>query len=211
MTNPLDIFRHEAEEHLVVLEQALLEMEQNPKDKDLIAQSFRAMHTIKGSGGMFGFHDLSAFTHHLESAFFKIRNGHYPVTPELISIMLDSKDHISGMLDEAQQSQVQALVGQSLLTRLNEVIPSDDLPVSLSMDRPLSTPSDEQKMATLTVFQIRFTPCASTFADGFDALNILNELISFGSCYVTTIQDDVPTFKDLDPESCYLSWDIILI
>jgi two-component system chemotaxis sensor kinase CheA len=211
MTNPLDIFRHEAEEHLVVLEQALLEMEQNPKDKDLIAQSFRAMHTIKGSGGMFGFHDLSAFTHHLESAFFKIRNGHYPVTPELISIMLDSKDHISGMLDEAQQSQVQALVGQSLLTRLNEVIPSDDLPVSLSMDRPLATPSDEQKMATLTVFQIHFTPCASTFADGFDALNILNELISFGSCYVTTIQDDVPTFKDLDPESCYLSWDIILI
>ncbi|MFT4608431.1 MAG: two-component system chemotaxis sensor kinase CheA [Gammaproteobacteria bacterium] len=211
MANPLDIFRNEAEEHLIALEEALLEMEQNPNDKDLIAKSFRAMHTIKGSGGMFGFNDLSAFTHHLESAFYKIRNGHYSVTPELISIMLDSKDHMTGMLYETKQSQVQALVGQSLLTRLNEVIPSDDLAVSLLMDRPPLVKSSEQRITTLTVFQIRFTPCASTFADGFDLLNILNELISFGSCYITTIQNDVPALKDLDAESCYLSWDIILI
>jgi len=211
MTDPIDTFRTEAEEHLVTLEEALLEMEQSPADKDLIAKSFRAMHTIKGSGGMFGFNDLSAFTHHLESAFDQVRNGLYSVTPELISIMLDSKDHIAGMLEQTDQTQVQALVGQLLLTRLNKVIPSEELAVSLSNDQPLPEPSGEQKSTLETAFRIRFTPCASTFVDGFDVLPILNELNSFGTCYVNTMLYDVLTLKDLDAESSYLSWDIILI
>jgi two-component system chemotaxis sensor kinase CheA len=211
MTNPIDTFRNEAEEHLVTLEESLLEMEQSPNDRDLIAKSFRAMHTIKGSGGMFGFDDLSAFTHHLESAFDKIRNGLYSVTPELISIMLDSKDHISGMLEHTEQTQVQALVGQSLLTRLDKVIPSDEAAVSVSTNSTVSEQSGEQKTPTENAFRIRFTPCTSTLIDGFEVLPILNELSSFGSCYVTTLQNDIPALKDMDAESCYLSWDIILI
>ena len=210
MSNPLDTFRTEAEEHLIALEESLLEMEDSPKDKDLIAKSFRAMHTIKGSGGMFGFNDLSAFTHHLETAFDRIRNGYYSVTPELISIMLDSKDHIAGMLEKTEQSNVQALVGQSLLTRLNAVIPSDDSGGSQSAENTPSTQSGEQKPSPETPFRIRFTPCASAFVDGFDVLPILNELISFGTCHINTIQQGVPALKDLDAESSYLSWDIIL-
>jgi two-component system chemotaxis sensor kinase CheA len=210
MSNPLDTFRTEAEEHLIALEESLLEMEDSPNDKDLIAKSFRAMHTIKGSGGMFGFNDLSAFTHHLETAFDRIRNGHYSVTPELISIMLDSKDHIAGMLEKTEQSNVQALVGQSLLTRLNAVIPSDDSGDSQSAENTPSAQSGEQKSSSETPFRIRFTPCASAFVDGFDVLPILNELISFGTCHVNTLQQGVPALKDLDAESNYLSWDIIL-
>jgi two-component system chemotaxis sensor kinase CheA len=210
MSNPLDTFRTEAEEHLIALEESLLEMEDSPNDKDLIAKSFRAMHTIKGSGGMFGFNDLSAFTHHLETAFDRIRNGHYSVTPELISIMLDSKDHIAGMLEKTEQSNVQALVGQSLLTRLNAVIPSDDSGSSQSAENTPSTQSGEQKPSPETPFRICFTPCASAFVDGFDVLPILNELISFGTCHVSTLQQGVPALKDLDAESSYLSWDIIL-
>jgi two-component system chemotaxis sensor kinase CheA len=211
MTNPIDTFRNEAEEHLITLEESLLEMEQSPNDTDLIAKSFRAMHTIKGSGGMFGFNDLSAFTHHLESAFDQIRNGHYSVTPELISIMLDSKDHITGMLEKTEQSKVQALVGQSLLSRLDKVIPSDEAAVSVSTDNSLPGQSGEQKIPVENAYRIRFTPCTSALVDGFDVLPILNELSSFGSCYVTTLQSDVPALKDMNAESCYLSWDIILI
>jgi two-component system chemotaxis sensor kinase CheA len=211
MTNPIDTFRNEAEEHLVTLEESLLEMEQSPDDLDLIAKSFRAMHSIKGSGSMFGFNDLSAFTHHIESAFDKIRNGLYSVTPELISIMLDSKDHITGMLEHTEQTQVQALVGQSLLTRLDKVIPSDEAAASVSTNRTVLEQSDEQKTPTENAFRIRFTPCTSTLVDGFEVLPILIELSSFGSCYVNTLQNNIPALKDMDAESCYLSWDIILI
>jgi len=55
-------YREEAGELLAELETSLLELEDNPQDNDLINRVFRAMHTIKGSGAMFGFDDIARFT-----------------------------------------------------------------------------------------------------------------------------------------------------
>ena len=74
-------FREEAREILVELEAALLELNENPGDLELIGRIFRALHTIKGSGAMFGFEDLAAFTHNLETAFDEVRNGRLAITP----------------------------------------------------------------------------------------------------------------------------------
>ena len=62
-------FREEAREILVDLESALLELNENRGDAELVGRVFRALHTIKGSGSMFGFEDMAAFTHNLENAF----------------------------------------------------------------------------------------------------------------------------------------------
>ena len=70
-----DTFREEADELLVDLEAAMLELEETPDDSDCVDRAFRAMHTIKGSGAMFGFDKLAAFTHHLENAFDLVRSG----------------------------------------------------------------------------------------------------------------------------------------
>ena len=210
MTGPLDTFRMEAEEHLSALEDSLLEMEQTPNDPELIALAFRAMHTIKGAGGMFGFNDLSGFTHHLETAFDKVRSGSYPVTPELISVMLDAKDHIAGMLESPEQTRVQLHVGQSLLNRLHKIIPGDDASHNTPASSEESVKPIPKKIAE-AAFRIRFTPAANAFTDGFDVLPILSELHALGSCYVTTIDSQVPELKELEPESCLLCWDIILI
>ena len=56
-------YREEAGELLAELETSLLDLEETPDDDDLINRVFRAMHTIKGSGAMFGFDDIAAFTH----------------------------------------------------------------------------------------------------------------------------------------------------
>ena len=68
-------FREEAREILVDLESALLELNENRGDQELVGRVFRALHTIKGSGSMFGFEDLATFTHNLENAFDEVRNG----------------------------------------------------------------------------------------------------------------------------------------
>ena len=72
MNNPLDIhkqaFREEAQELLTELEHSLLEWEEQPDDMELVGRIFRAMHTIKGSGAMFGFDDIARFTHEVETA-----------------------------------------------------------------------------------------------------------------------------------------------
>jgi len=60
-----ETFRQEAVDLLAQLEGALLDLEAAPEDRSLIDQAFRALHTLKGSGAMFGWDALAAFTHHL--------------------------------------------------------------------------------------------------------------------------------------------------
>src|SRR5271157_1197102 len=93
-------FQEEAREILVELESALLELNENRDDSELVGRAFRALHTIKGSGAMFGFEDLADFTHKLESAFDEVRNGRLNVTSELINLSLAALDQIKAMLDE---------------------------------------------------------------------------------------------------------------
>ena len=97
------IFKEEAYDLLVELEGALLELEQSPDDMDMVNQVFRALHTIKGSGAMFGFDDIAEFTHEVETVFDMVRNGDLPVTPELSSLALKSRDYIKKMLDGSEE------------------------------------------------------------------------------------------------------------
>ena len=62
-----EAYRQEVEELLGDIEKTVLDIEKKPEDKDAINRLFRAMHTIKGSGRMFGFNDVSDFTHHVET------------------------------------------------------------------------------------------------------------------------------------------------
>jgi two-component system chemotaxis sensor kinase CheA len=80
-TDPAQIYRQEAADLLEQLEQTLLDQEHAPGDADLINTAFRALHAIKGSGAMFGFDAVAAFTHHVETAFDRVRKGGSPQPP----------------------------------------------------------------------------------------------------------------------------------
>lgn len=206
MTQPIDVFREEAREHLASLEQALLELEIHPQDEVFINQSFRAMHTIKGSGGMFGFNDLSSFTHHLESAFEAVRRGQLEIGPEFVSLMLDAKDHIEDLLHNPITSIEQQVHSQLLIRRLNEITPTDSF-----VEAAGSGLETEAKSELPNVFRIRFTPSWNTFTEGFDVVPILRELHACGECHITTLHKNLPTIYEMDPEKCYLSWDLTLV
>src|SRR5208283_2060440 len=92
-------FREEAREILVDLEAALLELNEKRGDAELIGRIFRALHTIKGSGAMFGFEKLSAFTHNLETAFDAVRNGRLEIDSALIDLTLAALDQIRVMVE----------------------------------------------------------------------------------------------------------------
>ena len=116
--DPADTFRVEAADVLNEVEQALLDLTQNPHDKDLVDAVFRGLHTLKGSGAMFGFDDLAGFTHHCESAFDQVRKGAVAATPELISIVLNAQDRmralVAGEVDEEKQNRILAQLGEAV-------------------------------------------------------------------------------------------------
>ena len=118
--DPSEVFRQEAGELLEQLEQALLDLGRSPADQNLIDTAFRALHTIKGSGAMFGFEQVAAFAHEFESAFDRVRKGEAAPDPELIAIALNAKDFIRQQIETPDEAS--AVIGVCILSDLRKLV-----------------------------------------------------------------------------------------
>ena len=214
MDNHREAFQEEARELLAELECALLELEENPDDQELIGRVFRAMHTIKGSGSMFGFDDLAAFTHEIETVFDQVRNGSVPVTKELIDLTLSARDHIVTMLDSSGDIlRDEKTKGAAIIVSFRRYMPSKNICAdedeqskpSLSKDRFASNEGEQ------ITYRIRFRPPADILERGINPIYLLDDLRQLGDCRVVSHQvSDIPYLEYLDMEICYTYWDIIL-
>ncbi|MUM78331.1 chemotaxis protein CheA [Pseudodesulfovibrio sp. F-1] len=133
------IFKEEAYDLLGELEGALLELEESPDDMDTVNQIFRALHTIKGSGSMFGFEEIAAFTHEVESAFDMVRNNALEVTPELCGLALRSRDHIKRMLGAAEGEEVDPAEHRAILDGLKELASGEPASPEVGEQTPAGT------------------------------------------------------------------------
>ena len=120
-SDPEQVFLQEAQDLLEQLEQALLDLESTPGEGDLIDTAFRALHTIKGSGAMFGFDAVAAFTHHVENAFDLVRKGKLTPTRELIAVALAAKDH-NAAVDRPTGERERQAAGEAILDDLRRVM-----------------------------------------------------------------------------------------
>ena len=202
-----EVFLQEAAELLVDLEEALLELEDRPDDVELVARAFRAMHTIKGSGAMFGFDNVSAFTHEVETVFDRVRQGEIPVTKALVDVALAAKDHIRGLLEGAGDPGD----GAALLVRLQEAVEGgDQAPAPAPAAEASGAPPEAPATGERSTYRIRFRPIRDLFARGTDPLLLLDELTQLGICRIAAHTDAIPLLDELDPEECHLYWDAVL-
>jgi len=102
--DPVEIFRQEAADLLEALEQALLDLERRPGDRDLVNTAFRALHTIKGSGAMFGFDDLAGFAHEFETVFDRVRRGESHASPALIAVALNAQSFLRTQIETPDEA-----------------------------------------------------------------------------------------------------------
>jgi two-component system chemotaxis sensor kinase CheA len=204
-------YREEAGELLAELETSLLDLEDTPDDTDLINRVFRAMHTIKGSGAMFGFDDIAAFTHEVETVFDLVRNGKMVVTKDLLDLTLKSRDHITALLAASVEGgDVDANAGDALIAGLRSLVasPGNSEPEPEAA-LPLA-PSESVGQNDLKTWRIRFQPNRELLLCGSNPVSLINELRSLGDCLVTAHFDAVPMLDALVGEHCYLYWDIVL-
>ncbi len=136
MEQAIATYREEAGELLAELETSLLDLEETPDDNDLINRVFRAMHTIKGSGAMFGFDEIASFTHEVETVFDMVRNGKMTVTKRLLDLTLKSRDHISYLLSCPLGEDVDRSAGDEIIAGLRQLVPQTELPQKGSDDVP---------------------------------------------------------------------------
>ncbi len=209
------VFLEEAAELLSDLEDSLLELEESPDDQELIGSVFRAMHTIKGSGAMFGFDDVSSFTHEVETVFDKVREGIIPVTRGLIDLTLAARDQIRAMLEESQGGEpADFATSRDVVERLRALLPEEGSSVTSEQAETASCPTGDEKDNSPefeeVTYRIRFRPARDIFATGSQPTLLLDELRELGPCQVMAQTQDIPALDELDPESCYMYWDIVL-
>jgi two-component system chemotaxis sensor kinase CheA len=193
--DPVAIFRQEAQDLLEQIEQGLLDLAHRPGDRDLVDAVFRGLHTLKGSGAMFGFDALAAFTHHCEGAFDRVRKGEAPASAELVAAVLAAQDHMRALAEGREASFED---GEVLLAQLHAAVASGggDLVAA-------SAPGE-------TSWRVRFNFPADALANGTRPLPLLDELRDLGACQVRAITDQVPPLSDLAPAECRLGWEVVL-
>ena len=185
-TEYAEVFREEAGELLEELETSLLELEKDPADLKIVSRVFRAMHTIKGSGAMFGFDDIAGFTHHVETALDKVRDGTVPVSTELIDLTLASRDHIRVLLDAATGggeadpaegeriiSGLQALVGGGAQDRAQAIV-APEVPAKEK------DPTEGRR----SHYRISIKPTPEFFVGGYTMEALIGELGNLGESTV---------------------------
>lgn len=217
LDDALQTFIAESRELLESMEEALLRIEQSPDDADTINAIFRAAHTIKGSAGLFGLDDIVAFTHVAESVLDKVRGGELRVDSQLVALLLASGDHMTALVDNAVDGgELTAPVrerGQTLVDQLNvylgggEAAHAHGAKVPVEYELPHTTEGGGQVETDLWHISLRFglDVCRS----GMDPLSFIRYLGTLGDIHhMLTLFDSMPEAQAMDPENCYLGFEI---
>jgi two-component system chemotaxis sensor kinase CheA len=202
-TDPDQVFLQEAQDLLEQLELSLLDLERTPGDGELIDKAFRALHTIKGSGAMFGFDAVATFTHEFETAFDLVRKGKVIPTRELIAVALAAKDQMRRLIDQPASASAK---GAS--TSASDAILAD---LQAFMAAAVSPPPEPGCCDNgLLVWRIRFRLPADAMVTGTNPLLLLDELGTLGTASIAARTDGVPALEEIDPTLSYLRWEVTL-
>ena len=218
LDDALETFILECRELLEDMEAALLSVEQAQEKDELVNAIFRAAHTIKGSSGLFSLDHVVAFTHVVESVLDRVRAGKLKIADKLVVLLLACCDHIGSLVDgvaqgESKGSPEQLQQGEPLLQQLRAYL--DVAPKAAATAHAVVGAETEQvqriKGAGVSAdhwhISVRFGP--EVLKNGMDPLSFIRYLGTMGRVSgIATLADALPGADAMDPELCYLGFEI---
>lgn len=215
------VFFEESYEGLDVMEQGLLEMDTQQLDDETINAIFRAAHSIKGGAGTFGFSAVAEFTHVVETLLDEIRSGKRQMTQPIVSLLLKSVDCLRDLMGQLQQgAKPDATLSKQLKAQFEillqggeladasgsapatpQVAPATEVPVPVNSDN--GGPSQ---------WHIKFVPELGILQTGNEPTRMFRQLheLAGAEYQIQTHCEKLPALTALNPESCYLWWEITL-
>lgn len=216
------VFIQEGREQLQAMENGLLELEQEPHNDDNINSIFRAAHTIKGASGVIECHFIEGFMHKVENVLDRLRNAEIQVSSDLTGLLLRSCDHLAGLMDVLEAgipdpaAEVKAK-GAALLLELAAYTLEGKAGDAALRTASGMVEADAEVLASgggvvitdAWHISVRFGP--NVLRGGMDPLSFIRYLTSLGEILaIETIPDAMPPAAEMDPESCYLGFEIRL-
>jgi two-component system chemotaxis sensor kinase CheA len=219
MDSALQTFIDEGDELLVEMEAALLDCERNTWTADTINSIFRAAHTIKGSAGLFGLDAIVSFVHVVETALDRVRVGRSEMRSELAVLLMDCADHIKSLLaivanGGSGTEPALDLHGDELLARLRVMVGMNDATVQVPTQSAAAEPHIAQVGSSAATdgwhVSVRFK--ADVLRNGMDPLSFVRYLNTCGDLRGSTlVSDQLPVADELDPEACYIGFELNLV
>lgn len=228
------IFLQECDEGLASAETGLIACQSNAQDNDAINGIFRAVHSIKGGAGAFGFTALQHYTHKFETVLAQVRDGDRPLTPELLTVLFKSfdilTDHVNAIKgdcetpDDADMSRQLEEIAESLGVPAPSVEPEAQaaaqpvLPEITGLDFDLDgllDSLDQPEEAAEVVesadvaekeWLVIVRPLPAAMMNGSEPLLLLRGLVDIGARCVHVDVDDIPDLDAFDAEATYLEW-----
>ncbi|MGH8583144.1 MAG: protein kinase domain-containing protein [Gammaproteobacteria bacterium] len=210
-------FIAETREQLGSMEDGLLQLEGAPDNAELINAMFRTAHTIKGSAAMFGFGPMVAFTHDIESLLDRVREGEIAITAELSTLLLQCRNHLQALLDPLAAGKDLPVElsarGEGLLAQIKRHL-AVGVAVSAQRRSPNDPPPREVapsggRPAAIDCWHLSLRFGRDVLRNGMDPLASLRYLTRLGELvHLTTLADGMPPAAEMDPESCYLGFEI---
>src|SRR5688500_14556132 len=211
-----DAFFDESFEALDTMEASLLKLNVGAPEPELVATIFRVAHSIKGGSATFGFTEVASFTHTCETLLDELRGNRMQVTRGITDLLLKSVDVMREMLRSVQHKEtmdaqrVADLQFDLEVAILQKNSAPAEAPPAAAPTTPAATTSAAPAKASSAAhrWRIAFRPYPQLFVHGNDPLRMLRELAEIGDLTIKADAHALPSLADLDPTSCYLSWEL---
>jgi len=215
MNEELELFLEDSEEQLTFMENALVSMQEDGVNEEDIGALFRAMHTIKGTAGMFGFDDVVSFAHVAESLLSEVRSGTVELTEDMLALFLLCKDHTERLVEVASQNEVvdDALreVNDDLLGKLLSLMPGADVKPAQSVQKQTDVEENSSSDTDEEIWHISLFLHEDFFTSGMDIVHIISYLNDLGQIQkIIPVTDKVPLLQDYNPVGAYIGFEIDL-
>ncbi len=227
----------ECSELLLDLEEQFAAIQSGDRSSDRLNAVFRAIHSIKGGGGAFGFSELVAFAHDYETLLDHVRDGRVELSDIVSTLCIRSNDIVADFVNAAKSgASLGAGYGADERKQFNALTSGeraaddeaggedefdiDFTPVMVDLSagavEEAEMPAEDSfRQAPLAVekghWEIRFTPHRELYARANDPLLLFRELAHLGELTVDAKIGDIPMLSDFDPFGIYCVWELTLV
>ncbi len=203
-----DIYFQECDELILSFEACLDGMANGADDKEQVNAAFRAIHSIKGGAGAFGFADLVAFAHIFEAALDRLRNGTLSVADAPIRLFMRCADVLASIVTAAR-SGTPAPPYADMLDELKIIASGQSVAADKTSASPPPLP-DPAPAAGPSTYEIKLTPGRDLFRRAVEPMRLIQQIEELGFPLIMGELADPPDLKDMPVDACFLRFDIRL-
>jgi two-component system, chemotaxis family, sensor kinase CheA len=166
----LSMFLEESMDNLQSLNQALLQLEQDPNDIDKLNEIFRIAHTIKGMAATMGYSSVAELTHKMEDVLSKFRNGELKVTETVVTVLFQCLDTLEAMVNNISEGNNETVHIHELINSLEAIANGDEAEAPTIENKDIIEASVPKAKIELNEYDLNIVKQA--YYKGFNAYEI---------------------------------------